>query len=32
MGNFLVGVDVGTSGTKAIVMNEDGTVHGSHYI
>ena len=32
MGNFLVGVDVGTSGTKAIVMNEDGKVYGSHYI
>jgi xylulokinase len=30
MGNFLVGCDVGTGGTKAVVMAEDGTVLGAH--
>jgi xylulokinase len=32
MAGFLVGCDVGTGGTKAIVMAIDGTVVGSHYI
>jgi len=32
MGKYLVGCDVGTGGTKAVVMSEDGAVLGSHYI
>lgn len=32
MACFLVGCDVGTSGTKAVVINEEGEVLGSHYI
>ncbi len=32
MAQFLVGCDVGTGGTKAVVMAVDGTVLGSHYI
>ena len=32
MADFLVGCDVGTGGTKAVVMSADGTVLGSHYI
>ena len=32
MVDFLVGCDVGTGGTKAVVMATDGTVLGSHYI
>jgi len=32
MADFLVGCDVGTGGTKAVVMALDGTVLGSHYI
>ena len=32
MANFLVGCDVGTSGTKAVVIDEEGSVLGSHYI
>ena len=32
MANYLVGCDVGTSGTKAVVMDEEGKVLGSHYI
>ncbi len=32
MANFLVGCDVGTSGTKAVVMDDEGRVLGSHYI
>lgn len=32
MGDFLVGCDVGTSATKAVVMAEDGTVLGAHSI
>lgn len=32
MANFLVGCDVGTSGTKSVVMNDEGKVLGSHYI
>ncbi len=32
MGEFLVGSDVGTGGTKSVVMATDGTVLGSHYI
>ncbi len=32
MGEFLVGCDVGTGGTKAAVMVPDGTVLGSHFI
>jgi xylulokinase len=32
MAGFLVGCDVGTGGTKAVVMATDGTVVGSHYI
>jgi xylulokinase len=32
MAGFLVGCDVGTGGTKAVVMATDGTVLGSHYI
>jgi xylulokinase len=32
MGKFLVGCDIGTGGTKAVVMASDGTVLGSHFI
>ncbi len=32
MSQYLVGCDVGTGGTKAVVMHEDGTVLGTHYI
>jgi len=32
MGEYLVGCDVGTGGTKAAVMATDGTVLGSHFI
>jgi len=32
MGKFLVGCDVGTGGTKAVVMDIDGTVLGTHFI
>ena len=32
MGEFLVGCDVGTGGTKAVVMATDSTVLGSHFI
>lgn len=32
MANYLVGCDVGTGGTKAVVMAEDGAVLGAHYI
>ncbi len=30
--NFLVGCDVGTSGTKTVVIDEEGNVLGNHYI
>jgi ribulokinase len=32
MAEFLVGCDVGTGGTKAVVMATDGEVLGTHYI
>jgi xylulokinase len=32
MGEFLVGCDVGTGGTKAVVIATDGTVLGSHFV
>lgn len=32
MGDYLVGCDVGTGGTKAVVMAADGTVLGTHFI
>ena len=32
MANFLVCSDVGTSGTKAVVMDDEGSVLGSHSI
>lgn len=32
MANYLVGCDVGTSGTKAVVIDEESRVLGSHYI
>jgi xylulokinase len=32
MAQFLVGCDVGTGGTKAVVMASDGAVLGSHFI
>ena len=32
MGEYLVGCDVGTGGTKAVVMAADGTVLGTHFI
>lgn len=32
MANFLVGCDIGTSGTKSVVMDEEGNILGSHYI
>lgn len=32
MADFLVGCDVGTGGTKAVVMALDGTILGAHYI
>ena len=32
MANYLVGCDIGTSGTKSVVMREDGCILGSAYI
>src|SRR3990172_243925 len=32
MGEFLVGCDVGTGGTKAVLMATNGQVLGSHYV
>ncbi len=32
MANFLVGCDIGTSGTKAVVISEEGQTLASHYI
>lgn len=32
MANYLVGCDVGTSGTKAVVISEEGKTLGTHYI
>ena len=32
MANFFVGCDIGTSGTKSCVMDEQGNVLGSQYI
>jgi xylulokinase len=32
MAEFLAGSDVGTGGTKSVVMSTDGTVLGTHYI
>ncbi|MEW5721930.1 MAG: FGGY-family carbohydrate kinase [Thermodesulfobacteriota bacterium] len=32
MANYLVGCDVGTGGTKAVVIDEGGKVLGSHFI
>lgn len=32
MAEYLVGCDVGTGGTKAVVMDTDGTVVGTHFI
>ena len=32
MAQFLVGCDVGTGGTKAVVMAEDGQVLGTHFV
>ena len=32
MANYFVGTDVGTTGTKSCVMDEQGKVIGSHYI
>jgi len=32
MGDYLVGCDVGTGGTKAVVMATDGTILGTHFI
>jgi len=32
MANYFVGCDVGTSGTKSCVMDEQGNVLGTHYI
>ncbi len=32
MANYLVGCDVGTSGTKAVIIDDQGVVHGSHYV
>jgi xylulokinase len=32
MASYLVGCDVGTSGTKSVVMDEEGNVLGIHYI
>ncbi|HOE67456.1 MAG TPA: FGGY-family carbohydrate kinase [Candidatus Hydrogenedentes bacterium] len=32
MADFLVGCDVGTGGTKAVVMDTEGNVLGTHYI
>ena len=31
-GNCFIGCDIGTSGTKSVVMNTDGKVLGEHYI
>jgi xylulokinase len=32
MADYVIGCDVGTSGTKSVVMDEGGAVLGSHYI
>jgi xylulokinase len=32
MSNYLVGTDVGTQGTKSVVMDEDGSILAGHYI
>lgn len=32
MGNFLLGCDVGTSGTKSVLIDDQGEVLASHYI
>jgi len=32
MANYLLGCDVGTSGTKSVIIDEEGKVLGSHYI
>ena len=32
MANYFCGCDVGTSGTKACIMNEEGVILGTHYI
>ena len=32
MASFLVGCDIGTSGTKSVVVSEEGKTLGSHYI
>jgi len=32
MASYLIGCDVGTSGTKAVLIDEEGKVLGSHYI
>lgn len=32
MANYLVGTDVGTSGTKSVLIDEEGRILGSHYI
>ena len=32
MAQYLVGCDVGTGGTKAVLMDVDGTVLGTHFI
>ena len=32
MARFLVGCDIGTSGAKAIIVDEEGKILGSHYV
>ena len=32
MAKFLIGCDIGTSGAKAIVADEEGTILGGHYV
>jgi xylulokinase len=32
MAKFLIGCDIGTSGAKAIITDEEGTILGDHYV
>ena len=32
MGKFLIGCDIGTSGAKAVIADEEGKVYGSCYV
>ena len=32
MGKFLIGCDIGTSGAKAVIADEEGKIYGSYYV